>query len=476
MPRLAAVPDRPLRAFLYSRVSMVGGREEIISPHVQATAGRDRAAAAAWHVVREITELDVTGRNFARAGVREAIEGVEAGLWEVVLVYRYNRFGRNVRDSLVNIARVEAAGGQVVSCTEPFDAATAIGKYGRTNLLALAELESDLIGENWKAAHANRRRRGLPHSGHPRFGYRYTTAKRYVPDSDWEPVVVELYRRYAAGVGVEKLADWLASLGAPTQHQGGRWAPSSVAYYLRAGFAAGLLHFGDGSHEPGSHQAIIGPALWDEFRAADKRRRAMPPRSATPTTPLSGLVRCTDCESTMSARSDSRQGRAYLYACRNRRCGSRPAILRRTVEAQVLAFLADLDADVTTRAAAKVVAVDHRASVRAERRQLAREVTRLDRALVKLTKDNATSLVPDRAYAVARDELEADRGRAADRLEALGEEAQVRPPDRATVRGLLRDWDVLPVLRRRALLGEVLTVRVERVDGRSRATVRGCWE
>lgn len=473
MARLAAVPETPLRACLYARVSMVGGREEIISPDVQIMAGRDRAAAGAWEVAEEIVELDASGRTFARAGVRRAIEGVEAGDWQVVAVYRYDRFGRNARDSLVNIARVEAAGGQVVSATEPFDAATAIGKYGRTNLLAVAELQSDIIGENWKAAHARRFARGLPHGGQRRLGYRYVD-KHYEPDPEWAPILAEAYRRFIDGQGLHSIAAWLNSLGAPTRSPKSRgWTHAGVTSMLASGFGAGLIRRG-GEYLPGAHEPVIDKRTWAAYQRAAAERAGRPKRHNLPTTPISGVLRCGHCGAKMRAVADARYGPAYLYGCDDRACAGRPYVVRHRVEDAVLAELRLLDADVTTRAAAKAAASAHRTVARAERAALSREVTRLDRALVALAKETGT--LPEPVYRQAVAELVAERDSAVARLEALAPEIKAAPPSRAVVHGLLRDWDLLPVVRRRDLLATMFHVTATRVGDRVVVDVRGTWE
>lgn len=473
MARLAAVPDTPRRACLYARVSMVGGREEIISPDVQIHAGRDRATVGAWSVAEEIVELDASGRTFARAGVRRAIEGVETGAWEIVAVYRYDRFGRNARDSLVNIARVEAAGGEVVSCTEPFDAQTAIGKYGRTNLLAVAELQSDIIGENWKAAHARRISRGLPHGGQRRLGYRYVD-KHYEPDPDWAPVVAETYRRFIAGDGLHSIAAWLNSLGAPTRSpRSGGWTHAGVTSMLRTGFAAGFLRR-RGEYLPGAHEPVIDRRTWAAYQRAAAERAGRAKRHNLPATPISGVLRCGHCGAKMRAVADKAYGPAYTYACTDRDCAGRPYVVRRRVEAAIFTELRLLDADVTTRAAAKVAASAHRSVARAERAALSREITRLDRALVKLAKETGT--LPEPVYRQAVAELVAEREAAAARLDALGAETKAAPPSRAMVRGLLRDWDELAVVRRRDMLAAMFHVTATRTEAGVVVDVRGRWE
>lgn len=463
MPRLRPA-DVPVRVCLYGRVSMVGGREEIISPDVQLRAGTDGVTTRGWEVVEQIVELDATGRNFIRAGVHRAIEGVERGDWDVVGVYRYDRFGRNVRDSLVNIARVEAAGGEVVSWTEPFDAETAIGRYGRTNLLAIAELQSDLIGESWKAAHRNRVDHGLPHGGFAFLGYTYT-AKHYSPDPATAPIVAELYRRYVAGEGMHRLADWLTALGLPRSAHG-------VGTFLETGFAAGLLHTKAGDHLPGAHEPIIDQTLWEAYRAERERRRSMhAPRLLTPVTAFSGLVFCDHCDRRLQNKGAS-AGRPVL-GCPNRDCAGRPYVTVGRVEETALAWLGDYDADVAHRAAARAGAAAHRAAARAERDQLARQVARMDAALVNLAKAQADPgmAMPEAVYRRARADLLADRDAAQAELDKLGVEVRVAPPKRALVHGLLAEWDRLTNTERRAVLTPLLHVRVRRQDGR-RSLVR----
>ena len=105
----------PLKVAVYIRVSTA--REEMISPEIQQATitsfieRQARATGRAWHVAGREQDLDASGRNFARAGVKRLIAGVEAGEWERIVVYNFSRFGRNLTQALLHIAQVEAAGG-----------------------------------------------------------------------------------------------------------------------------------------------------------------------------------------------------------------------------------------------------------------------------------------------------------------------------------------------------------------------------
>ncbi|MEU6783870.1 recombinase family protein [Nonomuraea angiospora] len=65
------------------------------------------------------------------------------GRGQAILVWKYSRFGRNRMGNRFNLARLEAAGGELVSATEEVDATTVVGKFTRGMLMELAAFESD---------------------------------------------------------------------------------------------------------------------------------------------------------------------------------------------------------------------------------------------------------------------------------------------------------------------------------------------
>jgi site-specific DNA recombinase len=87
------------------------------------------------------------------------------------VVWKFSRFGRNRFGFVVNLDRVERAGGRLVSVTEPADPETSVGRFTHDMLVSLVAMESDRFGELWKEALAWRLAQGLPHTGDPRFGF-----------------------------------------------------------------------------------------------------------------------------------------------------------------------------------------------------------------------------------------------------------------------------------------------------------------
>ncbi|MEQ4724542.1 recombinase family protein [Nonomuraea sp. B19D2] len=86
-----------------------------------------------------IEDLDVSGRDLQRTIVA-AIAAVETDGAKALLVWKYSRSGRNRMGNQLNLARLQTAGGELVSATEEVDATTAVGKFTRGSRLAWRRL------------------------------------------------------------------------------------------------------------------------------------------------------------------------------------------------------------------------------------------------------------------------------------------------------------------------------------------------
>src|SRR5262245_33006464 len=107
----------------YVRVSDVRGRkgESFISPSVQREQIAAWASARGVEIGETLTELDESGARADRPLLIEAIERIEAGRSEGLVVAKLDRFGRSLTDGLSAIARIERAGGTFVSVQDGFD-------------------------------------------------------------------------------------------------------------------------------------------------------------------------------------------------------------------------------------------------------------------------------------------------------------------------------------------------------------------
>ena len=473
----------------YIRVSQA--REEMISPALQKASVGQWARANGRRIAEWVEDLDATGRNFRRK-VESLIRRVEHGEVREIIVYRYDRWGRNASDALANIRRVEVRGGTLVSATEPLDPDTAIGKYSRTNALALAEMQSDIIGENWKAVRVHRIEEGLPPAGRDRFGYRRlgrvrseTDPKRtrkvagederYVPDAALGPVLAGMYGAYAAGDGGPVIARRLNEAGIPNTY-GRRWSGRTVLGVLDSGFGAGFLRLHSPSCRcrngtkcrnkvlaPGGHEAVISEQEWEAYRARRDEFADNPGhRRPGPVYPVSGIVRCGHCGGALVVTGNPKGAPVNFRCSRQRHTGDCPGggvsvPLAALIEA-VREFTAQLAEDIGARAAVTKARTAVASGARGDAERIAAELAAADRKLARLAVLAAESdALPASAWEDAARDARAERDMLGKQLAAATREAAGASSDPLPViTGILNDWDVLPAAALNQMLRTVI--------------------
>ena len=466
--RLSAVPEQPPRAVLYLRQSV--SRDDSVSLELQETAGRDYCRRMGYHVVIVESDPGISGRTWKRPAVQRVVQMVQDGQADIVVLWKWSRLSRSRRDWAVALDMVEAAGGRVESATEPVDVATSTGRLARGVLAEFAAFESERIGEVWREVHASRRSKGLPAQGGDRFGY-LRDGDTYMPDPATSVVLSSMYARYVAGAGFVAIADELNRAGVPTL-SGGPWSRSRVTRVLDSGFGAGQLVHGRGSRAawvPGAHPPVVDAKVWAAYQQARRHRQAEPPAVTEPVYVLSGLIRCGDCGAPMHATRLGSGQAGYGYICSRwaqTRQGRCVTVTRAKAERAVLEHLRGLVGAVEDAAARHAARASAQTVARADAVALARQVTRLEERLHKLTVGWTDGLVPDEAYRAARDELSGDRDRAQAELLRLEQEREWRKrPALPVARGLLAEWDTLPVRERREMLRSLVrAVRVVRPE------------
>jgi site-specific DNA recombinase len=491
---LLAQPEL-IPAIGYYRVST--WHEEKISDEIQIAVIEDAARRRGRRIVHWIADLDATGRNFKRR-IMDGIELVETGGMEgarEIWVWKFSRFGRSRLGVAQNLARIEQAGGELISATEDLDSGTAVGGLTRDMLFAIAAFESDRIGEQWRETHEWRRKLGLPAQGGHRFGYLWTPRldpegrpqeEKYEPDPASASPFATVYSRYADGDGFLPLAKWLNGQGLynPSTLARGGWGIQALSQYMDSGFAAGLLrvhradakcpqrarcplpreHYG---YIPGAQPPILDDEVWLAYRERREQRKRLPPRSRIPTYPFTGIARCGICGGSAGAYKGMGVT-GYGWRCTRRLNGS-GACTGATVTTRLLfdtvqAWLADVEAGIDARSvgvdAEPVVVKTDTAPLR---ERLAMQITQAQQALDRASGQLARGLMPEDNYVRVRDELAAERARAEAELAELIAEDPAAPGEPsagqiAVVRRLREEWDALPVPVLRDLLMSVAPV------------------
>lgn len=307
----------------YVRVSRVAGREgdSFISPDVQ------REQIEAWVAMadaelREVhVDLDMSGARADRPGLLAALERVERGEIEGIVVARLDRLARSLPVAFDAITRIEDARGTLIAVGDGIDPRTTTGKMARGILLVIAEWYREQVRESWDIARERAVRRGVPMMSTIATGYQLGKHGRLEPHPRWAPVIRDVFERRAGGATWAELARQMTDLGVPVQHAGngepgtGRWTGHTVSRLVAGRAYLGEVRSG-GYVNTRAHEAIVSPTLW---QAAQLARGTAKPQAEQSPALLSGIVKCAGCGYAMyraTGRGDRRGSLIVGYRCR----------------------------------------------------------------------------------------------------------------------------------------------------------------
>ncbi|MFI2616735.1 recombinase family protein [Streptomyces sp. NPDC018584] len=372
------VRDRPRRKGRgYIRVSK--RRRDMISPEIQ----RDEIDYLATkenieQVAPPIEDLGLSGREFEERQISTLVEDVEKKVIEIVLLWKWSRFGRNTLESLLNIQRIYDAGGDVRAATEDFDGRTSVGRLQITQMLGWAQFQSDQIGENWQSAHKYRRKKGLPHSGFKSWGYvicftcppHEQGERRYKCNECREgiqklidpmkKVIADVWRRFTfQNEPMNRICDDLWERGYRTP-SGERISPTQMYKWLDSGFSLGWVRWRSkekilrdkkvinpgrknyyrssrpefydvwvtGAHEPVIDDPNERELLWLTYLTKRFGSPKLPKSHHDPKYSISGLARCTGLRLFEIGPPGSQEKRKWKHAI----CGRNEGAFSRGVE------------------------------------------------------------------------------------------------------------------------------------------------
>jgi DNA invertase Pin-like site-specific DNA recombinase len=161
-PQVIAGPDLDRRAAVYARVSTANGQD----PQMQVREMCEYCQRRGWPIVREYVDIGISGSKDRRPGLDRLITDAHKRKFEVIVVWKFDRFARSVSHLLRALETFRALGIEFVSLSEQVDTSTPTGKMIFTVLGAVAELERSLIAERVRAglrhAKAKGKRLGRP--------------------------------------------------------------------------------------------------------------------------------------------------------------------------------------------------------------------------------------------------------------------------------------------------------------------------
>lgn len=327
---------RRLRCAIYTRKSSEEGLDmEFNSLDAQREACEAYIASQrseGWAAIREpYDDGGVSGGTLDRPALQRLLADVEAGLIDVIVVYKIDRLSRSLMDFARLVEIFDRNQVTFVSVTQSFNTTTSMGRLTLNILLSFAQFEREVIGERIRDKFAASRKRGMWMGGYVPLGYDVRDRKLIINEAEAATVRM-IFKRFVAIGSATKLAKALVAEGVRTKS--GRPVDKGYIYRL----LNSRVYLGEATHKgvsyPGEHAPIIDRSLWDKVHTilqTSPRLRAANARARTPAL-LKGLIFTeTGCAMTPAfTKKGTRQYRYYVSmdVIRNRPLDESPGPLR----------------------------------------------------------------------------------------------------------------------------------------------------
>ncbi len=145
------------RVAIYARVSTTNHGQDVT---VQTRDLQQFAEVRGWRLVDSYLDLGISGSKDKRPELDRLMADAHRRKFDVVIVWKFDRFARSVSHLLRALETFNALGISFVSLSEQMDTTTPAGKMVFTVLGAVAELERSLIAERVRAGLRNARAKG----------------------------------------------------------------------------------------------------------------------------------------------------------------------------------------------------------------------------------------------------------------------------------------------------------------------------
>ena len=263
-----------MRAVIYARYSSSSQREASIEQQIEKCT--DYAERNGLVIVKTYADKAMTGRNDDRPNLQRLLSDCSKNIFDVVLIYAMDRFGRNVLQSLENAYIIETENHKkIISVTENFDDSS-MGRFFRTLQMATAQMRSDDMSERIRLGMKYNSDRCLYNGGGVPLGYKIEN-QRFVINPDTAPIVKMIFELYAEGVTVTEISNRLNVQGAKTS-TGASFNKNSLHTMLKNKRYLGY-YIHKGNEVPNAIPQIISDELFEKVAKRMEVNKRAPARA-----------------------------------------------------------------------------------------------------------------------------------------------------------------------------------------------------
>ena len=266
-------------------------------------------------VLKTYIDRAMTGTNDNRPDFRQMIEDSKKHQWQIVLVYKFDRFSRNKYETTKHKKTLKDNGVKVVSATEYMpDSPEAI--ILESMLEGYAEYYSAELSQKVKRGMNETRLKGNFTGGFIMYGYKVVDHKLVI-DEEQAEVVRFIYEQYAQGVFVKDIIKSLTERG--IYNRGKKFANNTVYNILRNEKYSGVYRF-NGEVFTNIYPQIVPIDIYKIVRQKCELNR-YGKRSVEVVYLLRNKIKCGYCGSTINAECGTAKNgqKVRYYKCLGRK-------------------------------------------------------------------------------------------------------------------------------------------------------------
>ena len=299
-----------MTAVIYARYSSDSQREESIEGQIRECTAYAKKNGIT--IVKHYIDRAISAKTDNRPQFQQMIKDSDKKLFDIVLVWKLDRFARNRYDSARYKTQLKKNGVKLVSATEIISEGPE-GIILESVLEGYAEYYSADLAEKVVRGQTENILKGRCNGGRGTFGYTLDSERKFHIDPLASPFVLESFRKYRNGLTMKEIRDWLNENGIKNP-VGGAFTYNSVEHMLKNRRYIGELKFRD-VVVPDAIPPIIPLELFEDVQEKiAKNKKAPARRKAEDDYLLTTKLFCGYCGALMFGESGtSRTGEVHRY-------------------------------------------------------------------------------------------------------------------------------------------------------------------
>jgi site-specific DNA recombinase len=254
-----------------------------------------------------------SGGNMKRPALQRLLADAEAGLIDVIVVYKIDRLSRSILDFGELSKKLDKWGVSFVAVTQEINTSTSSGRMMLNILMTFAQYEREVIAERVRDKMAASRKKGKWVGGSVPMGYEVIN-KKLVIVPDGAEIIRRIFQRFIEVQSPKQIAHELNSEGIKTR-QGKDWIKPQIYRILNNYTYIGQVNY-KGHICEGEQEGIIEMDIWNRVQEILKANAPMKnsDRGRMETlAPLKGILRCGHCGCAMIPTYTKKKHKKYFY-------------------------------------------------------------------------------------------------------------------------------------------------------------------